>query len=96
MKLRQHHILRSAVFFVIVLLFLGSSQTVFSQTTITLTTADNGNTVTIPANATNVIVEVWGAGGSGAGGSKSGKNNVAGGGGGGGEYSRSINISPGT
>ncbi|WP_304504274.1 cytochrome c3 family protein [Aestuariivivens sp. NBU2969] len=96
MKSQQHHILRSGVCFGTILLFcLGLSQTAFSQTTVTLTTADNGNTVTIPAGATNVIVECWGAGGSGAGGDKSGSNNIPGGGGGGGEYSRSINISPG-
>ena len=97
MKSQQAHIYNSRFFTLIAfaLFLLGSSQTVFSQTTVTLTTVDNGNTVTIPANATNVIVEVWGAGGSGAGGGKSGPSNVGGGGGGGGEYSRSINISPG-
>ncbi|WP_372793239.1 CxxxxCH/CxxCH domain-containing protein [Lutibacter sp.] len=81
-------------------LFLGSSTTVFGQTTITLNVADNVNSpVTIPLNATSVTVEIWGSGGSGGAGETTGggKNSVdnGAGGGGGGAYSRSINILPG-
>ncbi|MEL4455100.1 cytochrome c3 family protein [Lutimonas vermicola] len=92
MKKRQNNILKSVIFSVIVLIFLFSFQSSYSQQTIPIT--DPATTqVTIPAGATNIIVEVWGAGGSGGGSRK----NAASGGGGGGAYSRSINgFSPGT
>ena len=92
MKAKQNNILKSGIFSVIALTFLCSFQSSYSQETITIT--DPATTqVTIPAGATNIIVEVWGAGGSGGG----SKKNAAAGGGGGGAYSKSINgFSPGT
>ncbi|WP_242135056.1 cytochrome c3 family protein [Aestuariivivens marinum] len=93
MKSQQHHILRSGVCFGTILLFcLGLSQTAFSQTTVTLTDPINDVSFTIPAGATNIIIEVWGAGGAGGG----AKKNSAGGGGGGGAYSQSTDaVGPG-
>ncbi|MBL4745848.1 MAG: CxxxxCH/CxxCH domain-containing protein [Flavobacteriaceae bacterium] len=84
MKSHQPLIFKSGVFFSIVLFFLLSFQSSYSQTTITITDP-NTTSVTIPAGASSIIVEVWGAGGAGGSTSK-----TPGGGGGGGAYSRSI------
>ena len=88
MKTRIHELLSSGLFSAIVLLFLFSYDNSYSQSPITITNPATTQ-VTIPAGATNIIIEVWGAGGSGG---SSDKNSPGGGGGGGGGYSRSINI----
>jgi len=64
-------------YFLLYLLFLGSSYTVFSQSPVIIT--DPGITTwDVPTGVTSVTVECWGAGGSGG----SSGNNAAGGGGG--------------
>ena len=78
MRTKLHHILSSGLFTSILLLvFLGASNSVFSQSPVTIT--DPGITTwTVPAGVTSVTVECWGAGGSGG---SSQKNAAAGGGG---------------
>lgn len=68
------------------LLFLFYQQVSFGQTTRTVTFKSSG-TWTVPADVTQITVEVWGAGGGG-GGNYSNKDGAGGGGGGG--YSRGV------
>jgi len=81
MKAKEKYILSSGLFSsIFLLLFLGSSNAVFSQTTETFT---SDGTFTVPAGVTSITVECWGAGGGGA----TITGNAGGGGGGGGAYS---------
>jgi len=88
MNFKQIFILASIVFI---------SQNLISQTQTDIDDTPGSRTFTVPSGVTQLIIEVWGAGGKGGNASKSGGNNTAsaGGGGGGAYNTATITVNPG-